>query len=322
MSTLSGRQRRRIKRNIANELVKTEVKRRKLLTRITRDENENNNDVTSDSTDANNTSSCSEMICNITEKECGASNLSIENCGVNDCDRDNNMDDVNIDVPENSCHFTMENVDTEDNISDSTLYKNDAESSSSDGIDENIDSDSNIQGNSSDSDDESDDNISTVSSNSTTVSPVCCYDPEEINATFKSYKGASKLYRGTNISQHEFTIAFLSMFHQHSLTYSCGSDFLKFIKQVLPSPNLVIESPLSLIPQLIDYNNATTMHRCCGYCAQLLRDESTCTMKECVSASLPDSCFIEVHLDKQLQNYFSGDCFVIACSCYIFTCTC
>ena len=143
---------------------------------------------------------------------------------------------------------------------------------------EDVYSDTNVQGNSSDSDsiNESDDSISTVSSNSTTGSAVCSYNPEENNVT-------SKLYTDANILHHEFTIAFLSMFHQHGLTYSCGSDFLSFINQMLPSPNLVIQSPLSLIKQLVKYNDATTTHRCCGYCAQPLFDVSTCTRTECES---------------------------------------
>lgn len=217
---------------------------------------------------------------------------------------------------ENDRNFTMANVGIDDDISDS---ENDTESSP-DGTDENVEDvycDSNVQGTSSDSDNENDvysdsdvqdnssdsdenDDNSIISSTSTTGSAVCSYNLEVMNVT-------SKLYTGANISQHEFTIAFLSMFHQHRLTYSCGSDFLSFVNQVLPSPNLVIESPLSLIEQLVKYNDVTTTHRCCGYCAQRLFDVSTCTRTECKSASLPDSSFIEVHLDKQLQVFFSGN---------------
>lgn len=180
-------------------------------------------------------------------------------------------------------------------------------SSSTDITSEDVDSegaypDSSVQY--SDSDNESDGNISTdTNSNSNTVGVVCSYNLEERNST-------SKLYAGANISQDKFSIAFLSMFYQHGLTYSCGTDFLSFVKRVLPSPNLVIQSPHSVIEQLIKYNDATTTHRCCGYCAQPLVDVSTCVKTECVSASLPDSSFIEVHLDKQLQVYFSGNHFV------------
>ena len=187
------------------------------------------------------------------------------------------------DIEDNISLDSTNEIGIEDNLSDST-------------------NDNDMEDNFSDSDNDSDDNISTVSSNSTSGSSVCCCNHEETNLTC-----TSKLYRNSNISQHEFTVAFLSMFHQHSLTYSCGSDVLRFLNQVLPSPNLVLQSPFSLIEQLIKYNDATTTHRCCGYCAQLLHDKSTCTRNECRSASLPDSSFIEVHLDKQLQKYFSGD---------------
>ena len=315
MSTLSGRQQRRIKRSIVKELVETEIKC--LKKNVPTDENDNDSDATldcdfsspcsrmTDGYDTNSTSDSSEISYSITEgNESNTANN--EGCGYGDYDHYRNVGDVNVSaglhVPDNieiDRNFIIANIAIENKIYESendTESIDSAESSSTDITSEDVDSegvypDSSVQY--SDSDNESDGNVSTDSNCNNTVGVVCSYNLEERNST-------SKLYAGANISQDKFFIAFLSMFYQHGLTYSCGTDFLSFVKRVLPSPNLVIQSPHSLIEQLIKYNDATTTHRCCGYCAQPLVDVSTCIKTECVSASLPDSSFIEVHLDKQL----------------------
>ena len=114
------------------------------------------------------------------------------------------------------------------------------------------------------------------------------------------------LYNQAKMSQYEFLISFMSIFNQHCLTYSCADDLLKLFGQVLPLPNFVPQTSRTLIEKLVNYDASTLTHRCCGYCTMPLLDKSTCSQAECKSVSAPDSTFVEVRLDKQIQKLFSG----------------
>ena len=115
------------------------------------------------------------------------------------------------------------------------------------------------------------------------------------------------LYQGANVSKHEFAVTFLSLVYYHKLTYSCAADVLKFLSQVLPIPNSVSQTYLALVKQLVNYNSNTITHRCCGYCTQpLLSNQSACEKPECIAAALPDSTVVELSLDKQLAKLMSG----------------
>lgn len=114
------------------------------------------------------------------------------------------------------------------------------------------------------------------------------------------------LYNQATMSQYEFFISFMSIFNQHCLTYSCAADFLKLFGQVLPLPNFVPQTPHTLIEKFVNYDASTITHRCCGYCTMPLLEKSTCSKAECKSVSAPDSTFVEVRLDKQIQKLFSG----------------
>lgn len=191
-----------------------------------------------DGYDTNSTSDSGEISYSITEgNESNAANN--EGCGYGNYDHYRNVGDVNVsadlhvsDNVEIDRNFIIANVDIENEIYESendTESIDSAESSSTDITSEDVDSegvysDSSVQH--SDSDNESDGNISTdTNSNSNTVGVVCSYNLEERNST-------SKLYAGANVSQDNFSITFLSMFYQHGLIYSCGADFLSFVKRV------------------------------------------------------------------------------------------
>ena len=114
------------------------------------------------------------------------------------------------------------------------------------------------------------------------------------------------LYHGASVSKHEFAVTFLTLIYHHKLTYSCGADVLKFLSQILPVPNSVSQSFHTLLKELVNYNDSTVAHCCCGYCTQPSSDQSGCKKPECIAASLPDSTFVELILDKQLHKLFSG----------------
>ena len=107
-------------------------------------------------------------------------------------------------------------------------------------------------------------------------------------------------------STHEWSVALLSIFYKHSLTYSCVTDILKLFAQDLPSPNSLPQSQHFLMKNFVNYDEDTVLHHCCGFCTQLLPPKSSCSQPECQLAGVDDSSFIEVHLDKQLQHLFSG----------------
>ena len=78
-------------------------------------------------------------------------------------------------------------------------------------------------------------------------------------------------------------------------------------------PNSVSQSFHTLLKELVNYNDSTVAHCCCGYCTQPSSDQSGCKKPECIAASLPDSTFVELILDKQyaIHNYILCDSYVI-----------
>lgn len=302
MSCLSSRQQRRIKRSIAKEVVKS--KRKKIMEKVTSSSGEEEDSgvlppresVMQSSYDSTHyyfsTAERIEKMLTVSEENDAASYQSFSGSLEQWTHENNGIKDNTSDVSEDISFLRS------DCYSDDINCENDNVSVSVSDIESDTDSFSDVTFSNTSNESIEDDTLSTVSLDSVEDNSVCCYT-EEKDLT-------AKLYRGADISQHEFSIAFLSMFHQHGLTYSCGSDILKILNQFLPSPNLVVQSPLGLIEQLVKFSSNTTTHHCCGYCTQILLDDSTCTRNECKSASLPNSSFIKVHLDKQLQKYFTG----------------
>lgn len=114
-----------------------------------------------------------------------------------------------------------------------------------------------------------------------------------------------ELFSGSATSTHECSLMLLSIFNKHSISYSCVSDILKLFSQVLPVPNSLPRTHTTILKQFIDVEKYTTLHRCCGFCTRLLDSDSCCSRTECQLSSASNS-FIEVRLDRQLQNLFSG----------------
>ena len=114
------------------------------------------------------------------------------------------------------------------------------------------------------------------------------------------------LFSGASISKQEFSTALLSIAQKHSVSYSSITDILKIFSLTLPSPNLLPSSSFVLLNESVDYHSSTTIHRCCGFCADTLLD-SRCLKAECQLAGFRDSSFVQVSLKAQLQTLFSGD---------------
>jgi hypothetical protein len=115
------------------------------------------------------------------------------------------------------------------------------------------------------------------------------------------------LFPGSKISSHDCAIALLSIAHKHSLTYSAVTDILKLLSVSLPSPSFLPASHHGLFKSYVNYKEETVVHRCCGYCTNLLSQSSSCTVGECQDANIPDASFVEIRLDHQLRTLFSGN---------------
>ena len=108
------------------------------------------------------------------------------------------------------------------------------------------------------------------------------------------------------MSKKEFSTCLLTIFLKHSLTYACLSDILELFSLALPFPNSVPHSKHLLFNQFVKYEDSTIVHRCCNFYSQLLLGDSKCCHTECVAANAGEATFIQVLLDKQLQNLFQG----------------
>lgn len=116
----------------------------------------------------------------------------------------------------------------------------------------------------------------------------------------------TELFSGSSVTKEELSVALLSLFHKHSMTYMCVTEVLKLFSQVLPSTNLLPRTLHMLMSKFVHYDSDTATHHCCGYCTQPLSPGSQCSRLECRSADIGESSFIEVYLDKQLLRLFSG----------------
>ena len=116
------------------------------------------------------------------------------------------------------------------------------------------------------------------------------------------------LYSGSSITNHDFSVALLSISHKHSLTNSSIVDVLNLFSQALPAglPNQLPKSHHMLMKNFVNYNESIIVHRCCGYCSRLLSSNSSCEIPECRMAHAAESSFIQVLISKQLQTLFSG----------------
>jgi hypothetical protein len=113
------------------------------------------------------------------------------------------------------------------------------------------------------------------------------------------------LYPGAQLSSHEFSVALMSVYQKHSLTYSAIEDVLKLFQCVLSSPNALPTSQHTLLREFVTYDAETIIHRCCDTCCQLLPDGS-CTRRECRASGAKEATFVEVAIDAQIKERFMG----------------
>ena len=113
------------------------------------------------------------------------------------------------------------------------------------------------------------------------------------------------LYPGAQLSSHEFSVALMSVYQKHNLTYSALEDILKLFQCVLSSPNALPTSQHMVLKEFVTYDAETIIHRCCDTCCQLLPDGS-CTRRECRASGAKEATFVEVAIDAQLKERFMG----------------
>jgi len=121
----------------------------------------------------------------------------------------------------------------------------------------------------------------------------------------QSYQSNVNVDPSTSSSfDHQFSVALLSVVDKHSLSYSCVTDLLKLFTATVP--NFSLCSAHMLLNKFTNFKESTRVHCCCGCCGKLLKADTKCTRSECLASGLPDSSFIEVRLDHQLQVLFTG----------------
>ena len=115
------------------------------------------------------------------------------------------------------------------------------------------------------------------------------------------------IYNGSTVSRQEFSVALLSLFQKHNLTYDALSDTLKLFKHILPAPTTLPSTYHTLMKEFVCYDDHTVLHRCCACCTQLLSaDDDGCSKEEC--RDFGEATFLEICLDKQLKERFMGEC--------------
>lgn len=108
------------------------------------------------------------------------------------------------------------------------------------------------------------------------------------------------------MSHYECSLAIVSIAAKHNMSYSCVVDFLKLLTQLVPN-SAIPKSQHMLMKQFVDYRAGTTVYHCCGFCTKLLPSfESLCLRSQCRLAKTPNSMFIAVDINKQLQLLFSS----------------
>ena len=112
------------------------------------------------------------------------------------------------------------------------------------------------------------------------------------------------LFPGATITAHQFHIAMASTSLRHNLTYACQTDILQLIASILPSPNHASATSRSLTRKFVHYEQQSLLHRRCGTCMRLLKEETRCSNLQCAHLGIPDVLFVEVPIDKQLQERF------------------
>lgn len=126
------------------------------------------------------------------------------------------------------------------------------------------------------------------------------------NSEYEETQGVRRLlYPGAQLSSHEFSVALMSVYQKHNLTYSAIEDILKLFQCVLSSPNALPTSQHTLLREFVTYDADTILHHCCGTCCRLLPSGS-CTQRECRVSGAKEATFVEVAIDAQIKERFMG----------------
>lgn len=91
----------------------------------------------------------------------------------------------------------------------------------------------------------------------------------------------TNLFKGSTMSVQQCTVAIMSMFHKHNLSYACINDILKLMEQALLEDNLLPCTCHSIINEFVKYKENTMIHNSCSFCTQLLSTDSKCSQREC-----------------------------------------
>ena len=139
-------------------------------------------------------------------------------------------------------------------------------------------------------------------SDSTGVSTTASSDEEP----FSELPPQLPLFPQAKITRHGFNASMMSLVQRHNLTYACQADILQLCSAILPTPNAVPSSALTLRRHFVNLGEATITHHFCGSCIEELQHSSRCSKQDCISSMVPSSTFIEIPLDKQLIDKFKG----------------
>lgn len=150
----------------------------------------------------------------------------------------------------------------------------------------------------------SEDEAFDISSDSSESIDTYAEDGDELNSEQSQH---TKNVSGSELSNKDCSVILLSIMNKHSLTYAAMDDILKLFSNSLPTSNFFPKTLHLLMKDYVDYEKDTIIHRCCGYCSQLLPSgSSSCFRVECRKHNLPDATFVEVCLDQQIKTLFSG----------------
>ena len=126
----------------------------------------------------------------------------------------------------------------------------------------------------------------------------------------------------TTVSQtsphHAYFVALLSLATKHKTTDLCTAEVLKLFSAMVPCENPFPTTFYLLIRRFLQLEKEITVHHCCGCCTKLLDNNQHCESVVCKMSGIPNSSFIEVRLDRQLQTLFSGSYLQYIGSYYIF----
>ena len=117
---------------------------------------------------------------------------------------------------------------------------------------------------------------------------------------------SKSLYTESVVTEHQFNVVVASFAQRHNLTYECQTDMLRLMSAILPQPNCAMSTAKTLTRKFVHYEEQCIVHQCCGVCMCLLPKGVKCPRSECALQNAPDALFVEVSLEKQLQERFKG----------------